>query len=444
VRKPSSSGTTDTDAGTYEQDRKITASSSSSKQHTAVKSKPEKLRGARGVYKRGDVWIAVVEQSVDPKTGRRKRTWLSGFHTRKEAEEARDRARSDRLNGIDITPDKLTVAGLATRYLADAKARVGAKTHEEYASLANRCIVPRLGSIPLAKLRPLHVQEAYAQMLTGGRANGKGGLSPTTVRHAHGLLKAMLSWAVRMQIVARNVTDAVDAPTRTRSEANSLTTDEIASLLDAVAGTRWETPFVLALATGMRRGEIAGLKWDAVDFDRATLCVRASLSQTRAGIALKSTKSGRVRNIPLAPIALVTLRERRRVYLAERLAAGGQYDDQRLRGRRPAGGSAHALCTHRRVSRACAQGRGQEAPSRHATYFRNDSYRERCRRPNGSHSARSRDPERHACHIRASNRRAQRRRRCTGRRSARGDREQTSKDMMAAAHLVAFGASRAL
>jgi integrase len=284
-------------------------------------SQQEKLRGARGVYKRGSVWVAVVEYPRDPKTGQRKRVWLPGFRTRKEAEEARDRARADVRNGIDIAPEKLTVKGLLERWLADAKTRIATKTHQEYVGISERYLVPDLGGIALAKLRPLHVQEVYGTLLACG-------LSPTTVRHAHGLLKSVLSWAVRMQIIARNVAEAVDAPTRARSEANALNDDEVLRILDAAHGTRWETAITLALATGMRRGEIGALKWDAVDLDAKTLTVRASLSQTTGGVVLKSTKTGRVRTIPLTPLAFDALRERRRAYLAERLAAGASYDDQ--------------------------------------------------------------------------------------------------------------------
>lgn len=137
------------------------------------------------------MWVAVVEYPRDPKTGQRKRVWLPGFRTRKEAEEARDRARADVRNGIDVAPEKLTVKGLVERWLADAKTRISPKTHQEYQGIAERYLFPDLGSISLTKLRPLHIQEVYGTLLERG-------LSPTTVRHAHGLLKTVLSWAVRM------------------------------------------------------------------------------------------------------------------------------------------------------------------------------------------------------------------------------------------------------
>jgi integrase len=141
-------------------------------------------------------------------------------------------------------------------------------------------------SIALAKLRPLHVQDVYGRLLARG-------LSATTVRHAHGLLKSVLSWAVRMQLVTRNVAEAVDAPKRVRSEADALNDDEVIRILDA-----------------------------------KTLVVRASLSQTKGGVVLKGTKTNRVRTLPLTPMAFEVLRERRRAFLAERLAAGASYDDQ--------------------------------------------------------------------------------------------------------------------
>jgi hypothetical protein len=108
------------------------------------------MRGSRGVYKRGDVWLAVVEGPKDPKTGRRRRVWIrEQFRTRKAAEEARDRMRDHIRGGIGIKPEKLSVSDVVTRYIDHrvALGKLGDKAAERYRQLARLNIDPHLGSI---------------------------------------------------------------------------------------------------------------------------------------------------------------------------------------------------------------------------------------------------------------------------------------------------------
>jgi len=106
----------------------------------------------------------------------------------------------------------------------------------------------------------------------------------------------MLAWAVKMSLVGRNVVSAVDAPAVRRSEAKAFEADEIARVLDAARGTRWHSFIALAFALGARRGELLALKWPVVDFERGVVRIEGSLSQTKAGVTMKGTKTDRVRN----------------------------------------------------------------------------------------------------------------------------------------------------
>lgn len=290
--------------------------------------KTQPLRGKDGVYKRGKTWKAVVEYPPDPVTKMRKRVWLSGFKTREEAIEARDKARYNVRSGIDVAPQKLSVCDLLTRWLENSRTRIGAKTYQEYESLVSRYIYPRIGSVQITKLRPLHIEAMYCDLMTKGRKNGKGGLSGTSVRHVHGLLNTVLEWAVRMRIVSHNVMKSVIPPNRARPDVEALTDDEIVKVLDEAKGSRWETAIKLALSTGMRRGEIGAITWGSIDLESKTITIRAALSETKAGVTVKTTKTGRTRTVPLAPLAIDALKERRQQYAAERLAAGPGYLDE--------------------------------------------------------------------------------------------------------------------
>jgi len=297
----------------------------------------ETLRGARGVYKRGNVWLAVVEGPKDPKTGRRKRIWVrERFHTRKEAEAARDKMRDLLRGGVGLKPDRATVADILTRYIEHriAIGKLQAKAAERYQQLAKLNIEPHIGTTRLRDLHKTHVTDLIAELLARGRKRKvdarktDAGLSGTTVHHVHALLKAALGWAVSVDLLARNVADIEEAPQRSRSDAEALTDVELARILDASRGTRWETAIVLAVTTGMRRGEVAALVWDAIDFDARTVAVRGAFSQTKTGVVLKATKTGSARTLPLSPLALAVLRERRTQYAAEKLAAGERFDDR--------------------------------------------------------------------------------------------------------------------
>lgn len=122
-----------------------------------------------------------------------------------------------------------------------------------------------------------------------------------------------------MQILARNPIEAVhdDAPARAVAKVDPFSDTEIGALLEAARGTRWDTAIMLALATGARRGELAALRWDDVRLEkvdgveRGTATIRASFCESSAGVALKSTKSGKERSVPLSSLAIEALQMQR-------------------------------------------------------------------------------------------------------------------------------------
>ncbi|MBO0793010.1 MAG: tyrosine-type recombinase/integrase family protein, partial [Ktedonobacteraceae bacterium] len=133
-------------------------------------------------------------------------------------------------------------------------------------------ILPVLGRHKLQKLSPQHVQAFYTRKLQEG-------LSALTVISFHNLLHKALETAVKWNLVARNVCKATTPPRRKRFEVTPLTLGQIQRLLAVVEGHRFEALFKLALATGMRRGELLGLKWQDIDFERGMLQVRRVLSR---------------------------------------------------------------------------------------------------------------------------------------------------------------------
>ncbi len=205
------------------------------------------------------------------------------------------------------------------------------KTYERYEQIVNDAIAPALGSYALAKLRPLHIQAYYAEALSSGRRDGKGGLSAQTVLHYHRVLHKALAQAVRWQLLARNPAAAVEPPRPQREQMRALDEAETAKLLKLVEGKRLYLPVLLAVTAGLRRGEILALRWQDLDFatDRAVIC--QSLEDTQDGLRVKSPKTERGRRTVVLPgYTLDALRSHKAQQAAKRLAAGPAYKDNDL------------------------------------------------------------------------------------------------------------------
>ncbi len=183
----------------------------------------------------------------------------------------------------------------------------------------------------LANLNAMHIQGLYADLLRP-KPDGAG-LSGSTVQKVHHALHKALSQAVKWNLIPRNPSDAVKAPTPTTKEMRPLSAEEAQRLLEAAKEDRFEAFYVLAVHTGMRRGELLGLKWDDVDLDAAISVLRVRRTQTRTrggrGIALGDVKTKKSRRtIRLTLRAVEALRRHRARQAEEKLAVGGVYSDR--------------------------------------------------------------------------------------------------------------------
>jgi integrase len=217
-------------------------------------------------------WAIVVEMR-DPETGRRKRKWHSFSGTKRQAQVECARLVSEVKIGTYIEPSKTTFAQFLDRWLDDVRTHVTPKTHERYAQICHKNIAPLMGAVPLAKLRPEQIAEAYAKALATGRRKGDGGLSPRTVRQMHAIVRSALAQAVKWEILIRNPAAVVRGPKVGRAAMQTYDLEQTAELIEAVRGRRVLIPTLLAVLAGLRRGEIAALRWRHVDLTAAQLAV---------------------------------------------------------------------------------------------------------------------------------------------------------------------------
>jgi integrase len=262
---------------------------------------------------------------TDPATGKRKIATTTVRGSMKVAAKELRRLLSAIDNGDHVNPTRMTVRDWLAKWLLAVREEVAPGTHEFYAQIVERFLLPALGNLSIAKLGPAHIQECYSALAQGGRRDGKpGGLSPQTRRHIHRVLNAALSRAVEQQLVGKNPCDAFRKRLVRieRRELSVLTAYQSTLLLDAIRSRRLYWPVLIALAAGARRGEILALRWRNVDLDARTIRIERSLEHTKDGLRFKTPKSGKSRAVVLPGLAIDELRRLKREQAEELLRIG--------------------------------------------------------------------------------------------------------------------------
>jgi integrase len=271
---------------------------------------------------------AIVLEIRDAESGKRKRKWHSFKGTKREAQIERSRLIAELAGGNYVETTRLTVSDFLERWIEHMQGQVSPRSHERYAELCRKNIMPLLGGLMLTKLQPAHISQAYAKALTSGRRDGKGGLSARTVTHLHRVLREALQQALRWQLLARNPVDAVKPPKVSRKTMQTYDMAQTAELLETLRGERLFVPVILAVLCGLRRGEIAAIRWGQIDLAKAQLSVSRSAEQTRAGVRYKEPKSGRSRTVALSQTVVEELRAHRVSQAQELLRLGVRVTDE--------------------------------------------------------------------------------------------------------------------
>ena len=284
------------------------------------RSRPKaRANGEGSVFQRADGrWCAVLSCG-----GGRRKSYYGA--TRAEALGALVGAREAQRRGQPLGDDRLTLAVLLERFLDERRARTRPATMTDYTNVVRRHLTPALGPVKVRKLTAADVQ-AFLEAK-------RGEVSPTMVRHIRTILRMALRLAVDWELVSRNVVDSVRGPKAERPAIDPLDAAETRQLLAKVRAHPLAAVWFLAATLGLRRGELLGLRWDAIDLDGGTLAVRAQLAHVegegegeakRPVLVEPKSKSGR-RMLKLAPPLVAMLRERKAAQAAQRLRAGGYW-----------------------------------------------------------------------------------------------------------------------
>ncbi len=248
-----------------------------------------------------------------------KRRYVSG-KTREEVRRKLVKAMADRDGGMVFDAGGLTVEEYLTRWLEDSvKGTVRVSTYEVHRHMIQPHIIPALGRLKLKDLSPMHVRSFYREKLDSG-------LSSATVRKMHSILRKALKQAILDGLIPRNVCEAVKPPKVERKEITPLDREQAKALLDAASGDRLGTLYVLAVHTGMREGELLGLKWEDVDLESGILRLRRALVREGGKVKLGDLKTAKSRRqVQLTRAAADALRSHLERQLEEMKRMGSLY-----------------------------------------------------------------------------------------------------------------------
>ncbi len=223
------------------------------------------------------------------------------------------------------TGGRMTVGEFLDYWLAELlPGTVKPTTEASYADMTRRHLKPALGHVELAKLSRDDVRRFVRQLARtkSSRKDDDRTLSPRTVQYVHSILRRALEDARREELVGRNVAREVSPPRFERTEFVPLSPAEARRFLAAAADDRLYAVYVLALVLGMRRGEVLGLRWSAVDLDRGTLRVQTSLRRVGDKLVFSSPKTRRSRRaIPLPRAVVKVLRDHKERQAVEQAEA---------------------------------------------------------------------------------------------------------------------------
>lgn len=259
-----------------------------------------------------------------------------GYAREEEARAALDALKATLGDGTYVERKDVTAGAYLVQWVDGLRNRVGVNlsqgTHDSYAMIVRRYLEPRLRHVRLQDLNRSQVKAMYADLRADGSIRGAG-LSAKSVHNVHLCLRKALRDAVEDQLLARNPADGANAAPSKREQAAAMkvwTAEELGRFLRHVAGDRLYAAWRLQAQTGMRRGEVLGLKWDDLDLEAGKLHVVRALKKGAGTVALGATKTGRGRAIALDAGTVTALREHRKAQLEERLACGSGWTETGL------------------------------------------------------------------------------------------------------------------
>lgn len=283
---------------------------------------------ARGrVFKRQGSYGFRVDLGPDPATGRRRQSQRQGFRTKREAESALADRLGEIRSGNSIVPTTASLAVFLDEWLQSQSSRLKETTWESYRIVVQR-ITRRIGNVKLQALTPLELEWFYRELIESGGSRG-GPLSAKTVRNTHTVLRKALADAERLGLIIRNPAATARPPSAQHKEQKTWTSDQLRDFLDSIQDDRLFALYVFLATTGMRRGEVIGVRWSDLDLDAGEVHIVQTLASVRQQLVFTTPKTKRSRRqVYLDDQTIRLLRAHRTKQRQEQLAAGPAWDGE--------------------------------------------------------------------------------------------------------------------
>ena len=262
--------------------------------------------------------------------GKRKSKWIATGLTikgnKKRAEAILMDARRNFQEEAPLRMEAKTLfADFLEQWLEVIRDSIAVPTYASYSNLSNGVIIPyfRKYGTTLEYLAAKDIQQFYLEQ--------RKRVSGCTVIHYHAIIHKALKYAVKLDLIATNPADRVERPKKERYVASFYDADEVNALFQAARGTNLEIPILLGAFYGLRRSEVIGLKWDAIDFERNTITVQHTVTSCNVDgknmlVAADRTKTkSSMRTLPLVPFMKERLLQQKKVQAENRKLCGRSY-----------------------------------------------------------------------------------------------------------------------
>ncbi|MGG4503851.1 tyrosine-type recombinase/integrase [Paenibacillus polymyxa] len=265
-------------------------------------------------------WYFVIE---DGEGKDRKRIKRRGFKTKREAEAAELDLKNQLRGGLNLEASKTLYRDYMKDHLKDKRTSVKAGTLKMYTALVNNHILPKLGDLALAEIKPRHIQNLYNDLFESKK------LSDENIQKVHSIINESLNKAAAHDMIVKNPALAVKRPKAEKKEMLYWSEQESHKFLETAASDRYYYAFLLGLTTGMRRGEILGLRWKDVDLEKRTISIVQTLLLDGTFQIGAKTDSG-TRMIGIDKSTVAELRKLKQRCNEEKISDPSMYQDNDL------------------------------------------------------------------------------------------------------------------
>lgn len=281
------------------------------------------------LQKKGKYYYVVISDRGDD--GKYKTEWINTKCEKKsDAEKIKRDVINRKENNTYVEMKNITFCDFFADWLENyAKQNCEQTTYQGYKLIFDKHINPYFKDkhILLQRLQPLDIQKYYDYKLKEGRSDGKGGLSANTVIKHHANIHKVLDYAMKMQLIVRNVADAVNIPKKVKFIGKYYSAEQIEKLFACTKNTPIESAVYITCNYGLRRGEILGLKWDAINFKEKTITISETRVRYVKGTITKTPKNNcSYRTLPLIENVAEYLKQLKKKQSEQKLLCGEEYD----------------------------------------------------------------------------------------------------------------------